>query len=85
MEIWSGAFPNGQVVSVDLKTPKVPKPEGGGYVPYQFKGQNITFCQRSQDDAPFLTAVSQEHAPQGWDIIAAAALQENQPAWGGVQ
>jgi SAM-dependent methyltransferase len=69
MEIWSGAFPRGQIVGVDLRPPMVPKPEGRGYMPYQFQGKNISFCQGSQDDPVFLGAVSQQHASQGWDII----------------
>ena len=69
LEIWSGAFPRGHIVGVDLKTPLVPKPGGTGHMPYQFQGENISFCQGSQDDAAFLGAVSQKHAPGGWDII----------------
>jgi SAM-dependent methyltransferase len=69
LEIWSGAFPQGKIVGVDLRAPLVPSPGGHGYVPYKFKGENIRFFQGSQDDASLMDEISTAEAPDGWDII----------------
>ncbi|UZF91296.1 class I SAM-dependent methyltransferase [Bosea sp. NBC_00550] len=56
MKMWRDCFPKGTIVGIDLFPPQIDE-------------ARVHIHQGAQDDRAFLPKVSQEHAPQGWDII----------------
>jgi hypothetical protein len=58
LQLWHDYFPLGKIVGVDLKLPEEFKPT-----------ENIYMFKGSQEDVKFLSDVSEEIAPDGFDII----------------
>lgn len=75
LEMWGSSFPNATIAGIDIKPvlatneAGVVLRENGEPVQYKFSSERIQFRQGSQSDAEFLTAVSAEIAPDGWDVI----------------
>jgi hypothetical protein len=67
LEVWAEYFPKARIVGVDNRPRQTGTPDGKN--PPGFSTDRIRFAPGSQDDAVFLNSLSNEEAPQGWDII----------------
>jgi len=75
LEIWAEYFSNGTIVGIDLKdiieVDRDSKPiiKDGRAVLKTFSSSRIVSKKGSQADEAFLSELSAEYAPRGWDII----------------
>jgi len=75
LEIWAEYFSNGTIVGIDMKdiieVDRDSKPiiKDGRVVLKTFSTNRIVSKMGSQADEQFLTALSADYAPRGWDLI----------------
>jgi len=75
LELWAEFFPNATVVGIDIKDiieidqDRKPIFKDGRPVLKTFSSSRIVSKMGSQADEAFLTGLSADYAPRGWDII----------------
>jgi hypothetical protein len=70
LELWAEYFTKARIVGIDIEPCREADPDGAPEGrPRRFRSDRIAFRQGAQEDAVFLEAVTEEFAPDGWDVV----------------